>query len=73
MTLSYDELIVGGYDQEIRALHPSSGVEAKESKESKGVINCIRNIDTKSVVLGLDDGTIRFWDKTSWSSRKDIR
>lgn len=66
-------MIVGGYDQEIRALHLSSGVETKESKDSKGVINCIRAINNKDIVLGLDSGAIRFWDKTSWSSRRDIK
>lgn len=65
--------MVGGYDQELRALTASSGVETKESKDSKGVINCIRNVNNNLAVLGLENGTIRFWDKTSWSSRKDLR
>jgi len=25
------------------------------------------------LVLGLDNGTIRFWDKTSWSPRRDVK
>lgn len=25
------------------------------------------------MVLGLENGNVRFWDKTSWTSRRDVR
>ena len=68
-----NELYVGGHDQELRTIDIHSGVEKKESKESRGDINCVRNINDKLAGLGLEDGTIRFWDKGSWSSRRDVR
>jgi WD40 repeat protein len=73
MTVAGRELLVGGYDQEFRAVDGRSGTETKESKDSKGIINVIRSINSHLLVLGLDNGIIRFWDKTSWAPRRDVK
>ena len=37
------------------------------------MINCIKDINENIFVLGLENGMIRFWDKKSWSSRRDVK
>lgn len=38
-----------------------------------GIINCICNAGDKMIAVGLDTGTIRFWDRENWNVRKDLR
>ena len=44
-----------------------------ESKESKGIITGLVDVSADLAVMGLDNGTIRFWHKREWGPRKEVR
>ncbi len=50
-----------------------TGEEMKESKQSEGIINCIAKINDSLAVIGLDNGTMRFWDAEKWICKKTVK